>query len=177
MRIRTETRQDYEQIDRLLQTHRMPDSNAGCVAGASMEGIRQSGQYIPGLAFVAEQCGQIVGYAAFTRVYLTQPNVGRFHVLMLSKLCVAREHRGKGIASRLVNKGFAKGIQKLFTAVFTCGDPKLFLQYGFQPIAHWKMTSDGSVPHKYLLGCELMPYSLRKGGFLELVPVCAAQDG
>jgi putative acetyltransferase len=177
MRIRMETPRDYEQIDMLLQTHCPPDSDGWCVAGESMGMTRQSGQYVQGLALTAEEDEQIVGYAAFTRVYLTQPNAGRFHTLMLSKLCVAREHRGKGIASRLVNKGFARGIQKLFTAVFTCGDPKFFLQYGFQPITRWQITYDGTLPHAYVLGCELIPNSLRRGGFLELAPVCVAQDG
>lgn len=177
MRIRTETWLDYDQVDTLLQTHHQEDSHIWRAAGGSMSEIRRSGQYVQELALIAEQQGQIAGYAAFIRIYLTQPDVGRFHVLMLSRLCVAREHRGKGIASRLINKGFTKGVQKLFTAVFTCGDPKFFLQYGFQPIARWRITSDGTLPHEYMLGCELIPRSLGRGGFLELASHSAMQGG
>ena len=74
------------------------------VIGELVDRLRGSPDWVPGLSFVAQRQGRIVGHVLFTRSLLDAPQrlVG---VLVLSPVSVTLDEQGRGIGSALVEHG------------------------------------------------------------------------
>ena len=103
------------------------------VVGELVDALRRSPDWLPGLSFVAELDGGVVGHILFTRSLLDAPP-RLVDVLVLSPLAVAPAHQGQGIGSALVRHGLREtrrlGGEPL---VFLEGDPRLYGRFGFEP--------------------------------------------
>jgi predicted N-acetyltransferase YhbS len=81
--------------------------------------------------FVAEDAGEIVGSAIFSRLIYDQDS--RI-VFILSPLAVAAEHQGKGIGQKLLNYGLKALKAAQIDIVVTYGDPSFYSKVGFSRI-------------------------------------------
>lgn len=94
MTIRTETSDEFPQICELI---RVAFETAKVSAGTEQDYVdclRNSGGYIPELALVAEEAGQLIGYIMLTRIAVVNVT-DKFESLLLAPVCVALEHREK----------------------------------------------------------------------------------
>ncbi|MEV8372140.1 N-acetyltransferase [Kribbella sp. NPDC056861] len=83
-----------------------------------------------GLSLVAEQDGQIVGHAMFTRSLLDAPR-RLVDVQVLSPLGVLPEFHRRGIGSALVRRGLEILAEQAVPVVFLEGDPGYYSRLGF----------------------------------------------
>ncbi len=103
------------------------------VVGQLVEALRASPDWVPGLSFVAELDGQIVGHVLFTRSLLDAPP-RLVDVLVLSPLSVVPAQQRVGIGSALVRHGLDKIRQiRGEPLVFLEGDPAFYGRFGFEP--------------------------------------------
>lgn len=122
MIIRPERAEDYDAIASVVKTAFGSPDEARLV-----ESFRASAGYLPDLALVAEDAGQIVGHVMFTLAEL----VDGTSILMLSPLAVRPDHQRAGIGSALVRKGLRGSAERTEPLVIVEGDPRYYSRFGF----------------------------------------------
>ncbi len=103
------------------------------VVGELVDALRRSPDSVPGLSFVAELEGEIVGHVLFTRSLLDAPR-RLVDVLVLSPVSVAPARQGRGIGSALIRHGLDE-VRRLTDEplVFLEGPPGFYARFGFEP--------------------------------------------
>jgi predicted N-acetyltransferase YhbS len=121
--------------------------------------LRAGGGYIPELALVAEQNGNIIGHIMLTKTFVAGAGKNR-ELLLLAPLAVELQHRRSGVGSALVLESF--GLAKLlgYTAVLVVGNPAYYGRFGFKPSASFGIVHDPPIPEPYVMACELVPDAL-----------------
>ncbi len=186
MIIRRETEKDFAAIYTLVkvafQTAKMTN---GKEQDYVLE-LRAGGGYIPELALVAEEAGELIGHILFTRSYISEDGGGagdvaghggaggvgatgadagslgrkKFEVLYVAPLSVVLERREKGVGSALVFEGLrlAKGLG--YKAVVLVGDPAYYHRFGFRTAADFGIGQHAHIPDANVMACELFPGAL-----------------
>ena len=131
--------------------------------------LRASEQYLPELALVAEENGNIIGHIMFTTMKI-KGEKACFTALLLSPLSVALPWRRQGVGAALVWEGFRLAKEKEYPAVFVVGDPQYYLRFGFKEVSEFEILNDSDIPNMYVMGCELVPEGLKnKQGSIQVV--------
>lgn len=122
--------------------------------------LRVSSNYVPELAFVAEEDEKIVGHIMLTRTLISATE-GNFEVLLLAPLCVAFECRNRGIGSQLVKYSFESAKDLGFKAVFVVGDPSYYHRFGFKSSTFYGIHNVPEIPSDFVMVYELYDGSLK----------------
>ncbi len=102
------------------------------VVGDLVDALRRSPDWVPGLSFVAELGGEIVGQVLFTRSLLDAPQQ-LVDVLVLSPVSVTPDHQGRGIGTALIRYGLDEVRRLDEQLVFLEGAPGFYARFGFEP--------------------------------------------
>jgi len=121
--------------------------------------LRASSGYIPELALVAEQDGQIIGHVMLTKTWVRSADSKR-EVLLLAPLAVALQHRCRGVGSKLVLESFQLAKNLGYNAVLVVGNPVYYSRFGFTPSVSFGIVHDPPIPDPYVMACELVPQAL-----------------
>lgn len=126
--------------------------------------LRSGGNYIPELALVAEENGELAGHIMLTEIPLRLDDAEEeqpLTVLLLAPVSVRLESRDRGIGSALIHAAFERARAKGYKAVFLAGDPGYYGRFGFQEARTFGIShTPDSLPEQYTLGCELVPGAL-----------------
>lgn len=103
------------------------------VVGELVDALRRSPDWVPGLSFVAELDGRIVGHILFTRSLLDAPR-RLVDVLVLSPVSVAPAQQRRGIGGALIRHGLdvVRQERPAEPLVFLEGDPAFYARFGFE---------------------------------------------
>jgi predicted N-acetyltransferase YhbS len=121
--------------------------------------LRASDGYIPELALVAEEAGEIVGHIMLTKTFVLT-GTSRVEALLLAPLSVKLSHRRQGVGSKLVQEGFRVAKQMGFQSIFVVGNPKYYGRFGFRSTARFGIRHVPEIPEPYVMGIELLPNAL-----------------
>ena len=129
--IRPETAADHEAIARVV----------GAAFGSEVEPalvarIRASPEYLPDLALVAEDDGDVVGHVMISGAILRSAD-GDHPIVMLSPLAVAPGRQRSGVGSALVREVTARAVPAGYTFVVLEGSPAYYGALGFEPAARF----------------------------------------
>lgn len=141
--------------------------------------LRAGSGYIPELALVAEEQGQLTGHIMLTRLpYSPGPQEGEgaegkgaeARFLLLAPLCVVLAKRNFGLGALLVREAMARARSMGYTAVILVGDAGYYGRFGFEGVSAYKVRyTPEELPAEHVLACELVPGALRgKGGVLRI---------
>jgi putative acetyltransferase len=132
--------------------------------------IRASEYYVPDLALVAEEEGDIVGHVMFSYVRLAGPE-GEWSVLELAPLAVAPERQRDGIGGALVRAGIERAEARGEPLVAVLGHPSYYPRFGFEPASTYGIEppSPELVPAFFVL--PLSRYDARCRGRIAFPPV------
>lgn len=121
--------------------------------------LRAGDGYIPELALIAEQDGQIVGHIMLTKTYVYSASSTN-EVLLLGPLAVALEHRRRGVGSKLVLESLTLAKNLGYEAVLVVGNPSFYGRFGFAPSVSFGIVHNPPIPASYVMACELVPQAL-----------------
>ena len=131
--------------------------------------LRSSAGYLPEQELVALDGDRIVGHILTTRIVI-DGEAGPVNALEVAPLCVALDHRCRGIGALLMEEALKRGRASGFPAVFLVGDPRYYARFGFRPVAELGIRNASPIPDDVVLGVELEPGTLDGvGGSVTLV--------
>lgn len=122
MHVRAERAEDHEAIAAVVEAAFGSTDEPRLV-----EGFRASAGYLPELALVAEEGGEVVGHVLFTLTEL----INGTSILMLSPLAVRPDRQRRGIGSALVRKGLRVSAERTEPLVIVEGNPSYYSRFGF----------------------------------------------
>jgi putative acetyltransferase len=97
--------------------------------GHMVDAIRASAAYVPELAFVAEDEGEVVGHVLLSYVELAG---SERRLLELAPLAVAPERQREGIGSALTRAALAAADERGEPLVLVLGHPGYYVRFGFR---------------------------------------------
>lgn len=159
MIIRQETPQDYSRIYGLVKVAFQTAKVTNGQEQDFVEQLRHSSDYIPELALVAEQDGELVGHILLTRTYI---NAGsdKAEALFLGPISVMLERRNQGIGSALMKESLRIAQAMGYKSVFLVGDPAYYHRFGFQPTVKYGIKETEPIPDEYVMVCPLVDNAL-----------------
>lgn len=161
MQIRRETRTDYTEIYNLVK---LAFETAEVSNGKEQDFVvklRDSENYIPELALVAESDNRIIGHIMLTKTYI-MADAEEIETLILAPLAVDIEYRKKGVGSGLIKKSFELAAEMGYKSVLLVGNPDYYSRFGFkQSKSAFSIRNTNNIPDQYVMACELIPNSLK----------------
>lgn len=161
MLIRPETPADfpalYQFIKTAFETARVSDGTEQDFA----DKLRAGANYVPQLALVSEEDGQITGHVMLTKTKIQTPDGNGQIALILAPLSVLQAKRGKGLGALLVREAFKRARALGYGACFLAGDPAYYGRFGFEAMSRFGLTCKQDIPSRYALACELLPGALK----------------
>lgn len=159
MIIRQENKNDYEQIYELVKTAFLTAQVSNGKEQDLVNELRDSDNYIPELALVAEVDSGIIGHILLTKTFVVDGD-DKYEGLYLAPVSVVLENRKQGVGSKLIEESFriAKGMG--YTSVFLVGDPLYYHRFGFKSLSSFGIKYKLPIPEKNAMGCELVPNAL-----------------
>jgi putative acetyltransferase len=134
--IRPEGSDDYAAIKAVVAAAFKSDAEAELV-----DLIRASPQYIPALALVADDDGEIVGHVMISYAELIDGDA-RHRLFQLAPLAVEPERHGRGVGGALVRESLARAEAMGAPLVALQGDPNYYGRFGFEPAVAHGITMD-----------------------------------
>ena len=122
--IRRERREDEAEISRVIDAA-FDDRDTSAFA----EQIRASPGYVPELAFVTEEEGEIVAHTMLSRVQLEGPDVD---VLILTPMSVRPDRQRMGVGARLIRDALGRAEEAGEPAVMVEGIAAYYPRFGFE---------------------------------------------
>lgn len=157
--IRPETPADYAPLhDFIKSAFETAAMSSGLEQDFVAHTLRQEGRYIPSLAFVALEEGQIVGHIMLT--HLAVQGRKNLKMLLLSPLCVRLDRRRQGVGSHLVRHALRRAQEQGFEAVALVGNPAYYGRFGFSRMDGFGLHCQPAVPAQYALALALKENAL-----------------
>jgi putative acetyltransferase len=119
------------------------------------DALRKSEAFVPGLSFLAELNGEVVGHAFFTEVL-----VGDRKLISLAPLAVRPNWQRQGIGSLLVHMGLEESRKVGYGAAVLLGDPRYYGRLGFVPASKYELSC------RWCVGDEFQVYLLHPLGLM-----------
>jgi predicted N-acetyltransferase YhbS len=168
MIIRRETKEEFPQIYELVKIAFQTAQVTNGKEQDFVDELRSGGNYIPELALVAEENGQIIGHIMLTKTFITNGDQ-QFETLFLGPISVVLEHRKKGVGSSLIKESFKLARTMGHTSVVLVGDPAYYTRFGFRTSSEFGITHLQDIPEQYVMACELVRDGLQgvSGTFTE----------
>jgi putative acetyltransferase len=120
--VRAERAEDHDEIAAVVEAAFASPDEARLV-----ESFRASPGYLPELALVADEDGEVVGHVMFTLAELVDGTT----ILMLSPLAGRPDRQGAGIGTALVREGLRISAERDEPLVIVEGDPRYYSRFGF----------------------------------------------
>lgn len=118
--------------------------------------LRAESNYIPKLALVAEENGELIGHIMLTRTYVKE-GAEKHTVLLLAPLSVKEAYRNQGVGGALIQESFRIAKNMGYKAVFLVGAPSYYQRFGFQSAAFFGIRHMTGIPDENVMACELEP--------------------
>ncbi len=125
--VRPEQPSDFDAIRRLVQQAFGRLNEADLV-----ERVRASPHYVPELALVAADDGDVVGHVMFSYVELKGEEES-LAVLALAPLSVRPDAQGQGAGTALVETGLERAEKRGEPILLVSGHPRFYTRFGFEP--------------------------------------------
>lgn len=129
--IRLEKKEDHREVENLIREAFWNVYRPGCSEHYVIHVLRNDPAFVPGLDFVMEKDGRLIGQNMFMRTVIDADDGRKVEVLTMGPICVAPELKRQGYGRRLLNWSLEKATAAGFGAVLFEGDIRFYGQCGF----------------------------------------------
>lgn len=153
MIIRRERPEEFTQIYDLVKTAFETANVSNGDEQNFVNRLRAGSNYIPELALVAEEDGQLIGHIMLTNTVISGDV--EFPILLLGPIAVVLEQRKRGVGTRLIEESFKVARELGHESVILVGDPAYYHRFGFRTAANFGIRNTNGIPDDYVMACEL----------------------
>lgn len=168
MRVRRETPADYAALYGFVKTAFATAKVSDGTEQDFVNKLRAGGNYLPELALVLEEDGEILGHIMLTR--LAVKGRENLKMLLLAPLAVRLDRRGEGLGAKLAREALKRASELGYEAVALVGDPAYYRRFGFARMDGFGLTCDAKIPPRYALALALKPGALEgPAGYIDFL--------
>jgi len=157
--IRQETEKDFDQIYDLVRTAFLTARVSNGKEQDFVIQLRNGSNYIPELALVAEENGNIIGHIMLTKTFITD-NDKKYEELLLAPISVMPAYQNRGIGSMLIKESFKIALDRGYKAIFLAGNPAYYQRFGFKPTVDFNIKDLHGIPDENVMVCEIVKDAL-----------------
>lgn len=162
--IRLERESDYRIVETLTREAFWNVYQPGCTEHYVLRCYRSNPDFIPGLDFVMEVGGRIIGHIMFSRAEIIADDGSCIPIVTFGPISIAPDCKRQGYGIALLRHALAKAEEMGYGAVFMEGNIDFYRHAGFVlasslNIHYHAEPRESEVP--YFLGLELKPGYLR----------------
>lgn len=162
--IRLERESDYRIVETLTREAFWNVYQPGCTEHYVLRCYRSNPDFIPGLDFVMEVDGRIIGHVMFSRAEIIADDGRSVPIITFGPISIAPDCKRQGYGIALLRYALAKAEEMGYGAVFMEGNIDFYRHAGFVlasslNIHYHAEPRESEVP--YFLGRELKPGYLR----------------
>lgn len=162
--IRLERESDYRIVETLTREAFWNVYQPGCTEHYVLRCYRSNPDFIPGLDFVMEVDGRIIGHVMFSRAEIIADDGRSIPIITFGPISIAPDCKRQGYGIALLRHALAKAEEMGYGAVFMEGNIDFYRHAGFVlasslNIHYHAEPRESEVP--YFLGRELKPGYLR----------------
>ncbi|MEL6593535.1 MAG: N-acetyltransferase [Bacteroidota bacterium] len=157
--IRTESPADYKIVKNLVQAAFASIEYSDQQEHQLVARLRQSDAFIPDLALVAEDAGQILGYILLTRIEIREEE--QTHpALALAPVAVLPAAQGQGIGGQLIEAAHERARSLGHQCIVLLGHADYYPRFGYEPCEQYGIKFPFDVPPENCMVLGLQPGSL-----------------
>jgi predicted N-acetyltransferase YhbS len=130
--IRNERESDHRTVEEMVREAFWNLYIPGCHEHFVLHNLRNSGDFIPELDFVAEKEGQIVGQIAYSRGVIRYIQGAEKEVISFGPVSVLPTFQKQGIGGTLITHTINRAREMGFPAICIYGDPRYYSRFGFR---------------------------------------------
>jgi len=172
--IRLETEKDYRAVEELTREAFWNVYKHGADEHYFVHMMRNHPDFIPELAFVLENDGEIIGNIMYTKSWLEDDTGNRKEILSFGPLCVAPKYQRLKLGKLLIEHSFEVARQLGYDVNIIFGNPGNYVSLGFVSCKKKNVSFVRAGNHPTaLLVCELVPGAL-EGKTWMYIPSTAA---
>ncbi len=167
--LRREAPGDYRAVEELVREAFWNLYVPGASEHFILHRLRQSGDFVPELDFVAAAGRELVGQIAYSRARIVDEAGASHPLLTFGPVSVRPAWQQQGVGSALIRHSLQAARELGYAAVCIYGDPRYYSRFGFRGAERFDIrTADGKFAVA-LLALELAPGALRgrAGRFVE----------
>lgn len=150
MIIRKENKNDFDEIYTMTKIAFQTASHSDGSEQDFVNTLRNSSNYIPELALVAEEENKIIEH-----VMLTKFSVDNVKSLLLAPLTVTLEYRNQQVGTRLTKEVLNIAKELGYEVVFLVGHETYYPRFGFKPSIEYGIRNVNGIPDIHVMALEL----------------------
>ncbi len=153
--IRLETPADYRAVEALTREAFWNQYVPGCNEHYFVHVMREHPDFVPELAFVLEQDGEIIGNVMYTKSRLVDRAGEEKTILSFGPVCIHPAYQRRGYSKYLLEHSFAKAQELGYDAIVIFGSPANYVGRGFVSCQKHNICLEGDYVPMALLCKEL----------------------
>lgn len=167
--IRLEKEKDHKEVESLTREAFWDLFQPGCDEHLLAHKLRKAEAFIPGLDFVAELDGSIVGNIMYSKARVVDGKCLEHEVLTFGPLSVLPSYQKLGVGSALVKRTVKLAEEMGFKAIIIFGHPEYYHRFGFVNAERFHITTSVGTNMEPFMALELYEGALRgiEGRFFE----------
>ncbi|MDR1829090.1 MAG: N-acetyltransferase [Methylobacteriaceae bacterium] len=139
--LRPERPEDYRAVERLTRDAFRDAPHADGKEALLARRLRAVAAFVPGLDFVAEREGAVIGNIMYSRSHVAGRSGAGWETLTLGPLSIAPRHQRQGVGSALVRRTLGIARDMGFRAVILFGHEHYYPRFGFADAARYGITT------------------------------------
>lgn len=158
--LRTEKPADYFAVETLTREAFWNKYQPGCDEHYLLHQLRRSGGYLPGMHFIAENDGQLIGSIVYSRSEVRGDDGQARQTLTFGPLSVLPGYQQQGVGATLLRHTLAIARENGERAIIIFGDPAYYTRFGFLPASTFGITLPDGSTFDAFQALELYPGAL-----------------
>lgn len=161
--IRLETPADYRRVEEITREAFWNVNFPGCDEHYLVHVMRSHPDFLPELAYVLEENGEIIGNVMYSRSLLREASGAEKSVLTFGPLSILPAFQRKGFGKALLNYTFEKAREMGYEAIVIFGHPGNYVSRGFKSCRKYGVHLPGGAYPTAMLVLELKEGALSGG--------------
>ena len=130
--IRLEKKEDYREVEVLVRESFWNVYRPGCLEHYVLHCLRNDPNFVPGLDFVMERNGKIIGQCIFVRTFISADDGRQIPIMTMGPICISPELKRKGYGKILLDYAIEQAAELGCGALCFEGNTDFYGKSGFR---------------------------------------------